>query len=313
MSDKSFLPTASRATMQRRAELLHEVRAFFHEQGFLEVETPSLSADTVVEQHIDPIAVTLPDDPRNSASGRELWLQTSPEFHMKRLLATGEYNAIFQICRCFRAGERGALHNPEFTMVEWYRAGDDMNAGIKLLADLCQAVLNTETPERLSYAEAFRRFANMNPFAALPDGERVSDEQLNLTLAEAIEPRLGRGRPTILYHYPASQASLAQVTSDEAGNAVAERFELYVNGIELANGYHELLDADELRQRNEANNQVRAGDQRPELPAESRLLTAMTHGLPACAGTALGLDRLVMVATGAERIEQVMPFPTERA
>ena len=311
MSGQDFLPSASPQVLRQRAALLKRLRTFFDERGFLEVETPLLSADTVVELHIDPLQVTLPDDPREPTQGKETWLQTSPEFHMKRLLATGEFDAIYQVTKAFRTGERGALHNVEFTMVEWYRVGDDLAAGMALLGELCVAILGTSAAELLTYAEAFGKHAQIDPFALPEDAQR--DEQLNLLLAEKVEPCLGRDRPTILYHYPASQAALAKTTTDHAGNAVAERFELYVDGVELANGYHELQDAAELRRRNTVNNAARLADGRPVLPEDSRLLSAMEQGLPQCSGVALGFDRLLMVAVGAKSIDEVIPFPIERA
>jgi lysyl-tRNA synthetase class 2 len=310
-----FRPTASPANLQLRARLLQTVRRFFDDRGFLEVETPSLSVDTVVELHIDPISVTLPDDVRRPSVGRTLWLQTSPEFHMKRLLATGDYPAIYQITRAFRAAERGALHNPEFTIVEWYRVGDDYDAGMQLLSDLCEATLHRGPAERLSYREAFQRFANIDPIeppASSIQHPASRDENLNLLLATKIEPQLGRARPTILYDYPASQAALARVAKDAEDHDVAQRFELYVDGIELANGYYELLDAAELHARSAQNNALRAAYGRPTLPEENKLLAAMEHGLPVCTGVALGFDRLVMVAAGAKSIDEVIAFPLER-
>ena len=240
-----------------------------------------------------------------------MWLQSSPEFHMKRMLATGEYDGIFQVTKAFRAAERGTMHNPEFTIVEWYKVGDDLQAGMSLLSDLCARMLQTEDAELLTYADAFVRHADVDPFSAAESVER--DEQLNLIMAEKVEPWLGRTRPAILYHYPASQAALAKTVNDSLGREVAERFELYVDGIELANGYHELLDADELRRRSERNNAIRAADGRATLPSESRLLNAMQYGLPSCTGVALGFDRLVMVAAGTRKIDDVLSFPIARA
>ena len=324
MSD-DFLPTASAEMLRLRAELLHRLRAFFRGRGLVEVETPLLSADTVVEPHLDPVAVRLPDDARRPELGRTMWLQTSPEFHMKRLLAGGGLTAIFQVCRAFRIGERGRLHNPEFTMVEWYRAGDSYDAGMTLLSDLAEEMLSSSPAERISYRDAFIRWCNIDPLMCedheLADvlqqqtGEPAAgagrDEQLNLLLAACVEPRLGRGRPTVLYDYPASQASLARVRDGEP--PAAERFELYIEGVELANGYHELTDADELRRRMQQNAAARRREGKPPLPDTNRLLGAMEHGLPACTGAALGFDRLVMLAVGALHIDEVLTFPVERA
>ncbi|HTQ38388.1 MAG TPA: EF-P lysine aminoacylase GenX [Pirellulales bacterium] len=345
MSD--FLPTASLATLRLRAELLARVRQFFAEQGFLEVETPILSADVTIDRHLDPMSTVLADDPRTPDVGRRLWLQTSPEFGMKRLLAAGA-TAIYQISRAFRNSEVGLLHNPEFTMVEWYRAGDDMAAGMMLLSEVCQTLLGLQEAERVSFAGAFQRHVGIDPhtattaelaMAAKQNGIAVpaglGDDRagwLNVLLAECVEPHLGQVTPIIVYDYPASQAALAKIRIDErpsmlgsgevslskirspySSPAVAERFELYVRGVELANGYHELLDAAELRRRNAAANAARVAQGKPALPEESRLLAAMESGLPACTGVALGFDRLVMLAAGAKSLAEVLAFSIDRA
>jgi len=323
---QDFQPTASWKNLRLRAELLARTRAFFQERAFLEVETPLLSADVVVDRHIDPLGVILPHDLRTPTDGRAMWLQTSPEFAMKRLMAAGG-EAIYQITRAFRGGESSQLHNPEFTIVEWYCHGDSMEDAMQLTSDLCEALLNLGPAERVSYAGAFETHAGIDPHRAtaaqladlarargisfsdsLAAGDR--DTLLNLLLAELVQPRLGVQRPTLLHHYPGSQAALARVHGDPP---LAERFELFVRGVELANGYHELLDAEELRQRNRQANDDRAGEGKPRLPEESRLLAAMDSGLPACSGTALGLDRLVMLAAGAQSLAEVVAFPIDRA
>ena len=333
--DRDFLPTATLDMLRRRAELLRQVRQFFDSRGFMEVETPVLSHDVVVDRHLFPLSVTLFRDARQPERGQQLWLQTSPEFAMKRLLAAYGVGrgspdpalAIYQITRAFRGGEAGGMHNPEFTIVEWYRVGDDYAAGMSLLEDLARETLQLGTPERVTYREAFLRYAQVDPYSAtfeqlyavagmtstpyltLPSRDR--DGLLNVILACLVEEHLGCGRPTILYDYPATQSALAQVRPGHP--PVAERFELYVHGIELANGYHELLDPAVLRERNRNSNAAREADGHYTLPEESRLLAAMDHGLPACSGCALGFDRLVMVATGAKSIQEVMAFPMERA
>ncbi len=330
-----FPPSANWDNLRLRAGLLQRVRAFFDERGFLEVETPLLSADVVVDRHLDPLAVTLPDDVRVPEHGRRLWLQTSPEFGMKRLLAAGGPRAIYQVTRAFRAGETGRLHNPEFTIVEWYRCDDSPAVAMQLLSDLADQSLGRGDAERLTYADSFRRYVGVDPHRAeIPELRRQAellaagqpaessgrsrppegldrDGWLNWLLNEFVEPQLGMTRPTILYDYPASQAALAQVRGDDP--PVAERFELYVQGIELANGYHELLDPQVLRARNAAGNLDRGRDGKPALPEESRLLAAMDYGLPACCGVALGFDRLVMIAAKARHLAEVMAFPIDRA
>lgn len=314
--------------LRRRAELLKTLRRFFDDRGFWEVETPTLSRDTVIDEHLDPLSVVLFDDPRQRFSGRTLFLQTSPEFGMKRLLTAGA-TAIYQVGRAYRGGEAGQLHNPEFTMLEWYRAGDDYAAGRQLLAELAVAALGCELPEQITFRDAFRRYAAVDPFtataaqlcAALPPAsvtnpaDHVRAFWLDRVLVECVEPNLGQQRPTILYDYPADQSALAQIRpADAYGNpAVAERFELYCRGIELANGYHELLDPQALRERNRTNNDLRAAASKYRLSEESRLLAAMEQGLPACSGCALGVDRLLMIATGAQTIQDVLAFPLDRA
>jgi len=247
---------------------------------------------------------------------------------MKRLIVAGA-EAVYQIGKCFRQGEKGSKHNPEFTMLEWYRTGDDMRAGMELLAELVETILELPKTVMLSYRETFLEFAKLDPFeasvsqmkAAL-DQHGVSLDQtvqedldhdgwLNLILSEVVEQHLGIERPVIVYDWPASQSALAIVRAEDA--PVAERFEIYVDGVELANGYHELLDPDELSSRNSINNQGRIKDGNRSLPENSRLLEAMRHGMPQCAGVALGVDRLVMLATGANTIDEVIAFPIDRA
>ncbi len=322
----NFLPSASIKSIELRSKLLQKVRSFFLDRGFFEVDTPLISRDTVVDCYIDPICVELPP---SADSRSEFWLQTSPEFGMKRLLAAG-MKSIFQITRAFRNDERGDNHNPEFTIVEWYQVGQEYSDGRAMLGELiAHAIPATSSPTELSYAEAFRRNVQIDPHdcsvaeleqAAIalgivpPDSMNRADrdEWLNLLLAECVEPNLGVERPTILYDYPASQAALARIDTDGEVH-VAQRFEAYINGIELANGYYELCDADELRRRSESNNAKRIADGRGRLPTESYLISAMEYGLPECTGVALGFDRLVMLAAGADRIAEVIPFGIDRA
>lgn len=301
MSD--FRPSASLEMLRRRAELLKQVRQFFDIRGFLEVETPLLSRDVVVDRHLDPLSVTLFSDPREPTQGEKLWLQTSPEFAMKRLLAAG-CKAIYQISKVFRGGEAGSLHNPEFTMVEWYRVGDDYSSGMELLSELADAILGRGSADPCTFFEAIRLYGEVEPLG-------MSAYDLDVVLTTKVQPQLGLTRPAIVFDYPADQAALARVRPGHP--PLAERFELYVDGLELANGYHELLDPAVLRDRNRENNAARAADGKFTVPEESRLLEAMDHGLPSCCGCALGLDRLVMVATGAKSIQEVMAFPIDRA
>jgi lysyl-tRNA synthetase class 2 len=317
-SKGDFGPVASLASLEQRSALLRKLREFFYTRNFIEVETPLVSDEVIPELHIEPICA---DD--------GLFLQASPELHMKRLLAAGA-NAIFQVTRSFRAGERGRLHNPEFTVVEWYRVGDDMNAGINLLDELAQSLLGTLPALRTTYAAAFEKTLQLCPHsatiaelseaakAASVDATSIGDRGdrdawLNLLLAGVVEPQLGRDRPEIIYHYPASQASLSQVVESQTGDEVAERFELYYRGIELANGFHELSDEAEQRRRFEAVNAARVADGRTALPIPESLLAALQYGLPDCTGVALGFDRLAMLAIGAGSIDDVIAFPRSKS
>jgi lysyl-tRNA synthetase class 2 len=309
-------PSAALDALKQRDAMLRKLRQFFHTRGFIEVETPLVANEVIPELHIEPI---------RTAGGA--FLQASPELHMKRLLAAGA-KAIFQVTRSFRAGERGQLHNPEFTIVEWYRIGHDMRAGIDLLDELTQTLLGTHSCDRTTYAEAFQRSLKLCPHTAttaelsdvarasqvsVPDGmdRNDRDEWLNLLLATRIEPNLGRDRPEIIYHYPASQASLSKTVSTERGYDVAERFELYYHGIELANGFHELTDAAEQRRRFEEVNAIRVADGRPAVPIPESLLAALESGVPNCTGVALGFDRLVILDVGAKTIDDVIAFPQQ--
>jgi len=309
-SSRDFRPSASLAALEQRSALLRRLRKFFEDRGFIEVETPLVSLEVIPEQHIEPLRL----------EGGS-FLQASPELHMKRLLAAGA-QAIFQVTRSFRAGERGRLHNPEFTIVEWYRAGDDTRAGMDLLDELMQNLLGTPPSARTTYADAFQRHVGLCPHTA-SEGELVAacqkaaaampehaarDELLNLLLATHVENKLGLERPEIIYHYPATQASLSKIVRSEADYEVAERFELYYRGVELANGFHELTDSLELRRRLEEVNAARMADERAALPLPESLLAAMEQGLPDSAGCALGFDRLAMLAQNAPTIGDAMAF-----
>jgi elongation factor P--(R)-beta-lysine ligase len=326
----------SLAMLTRRSALLRQLRQFFYDRDFIEVDTPLLADEIIPELHIEPFPVgdcplflsqsDEAGDNHKQEKGTvplaKMWLQASPELHMKLLLVAGA-KAIFQVTRSFRQGERGQIHNPEFTMVEWYRVGDDMAAGIELVDQLTQLLLSAPPAKRTSYAAAFQEHAGICPHTTTVDQlaaaaaevatphdlDRTNrDQWLNLLLAMHVESQLGSDRPEILYHYPASQAALAKTTIDAAGNQVAERFELYYRGIELANGYHELADAAELRRRFAAANVARAAEGRRALPLPEKWLTAMEQGLPDCTGVALGFDRLMMLAVGASTIDEVLAF-----
>lgn len=328
-SGRDWRPAASLDALQLRARMLASVRGFFAARGVLEVETPCLASATVTDPHLHSLSTRLGE--------RTFHLQTSPEYAMKRLLAAGS-GPVYQLSRAFRDGEVGRRHNPEFTLLEWYRPGFDhhrlMDEVEELLAEVAEVSTEIQAPaERLTHAEAFRTHAGVEPFAdpverlaeaaretaggSLPDLGDDRDAWLDLLLGTVVEPRLGwagdRKRPTFVHDFPASQAALARVRSSGGGPAVAERFELFVGGMELANGFHELTDPAEQRRRFERDLARRRERGLPEPPVDERLLAALDHGLPSCAGVALGFDRLVMLAAGAESISEVLAFPTDRA
>jgi lysyl-tRNA synthetase class 2 len=319
-------PSAALDVLKRRARMRERLRAFFSTRGVLEVETPALSTAATTDLHLQSFSCRA----TGPAAGT-LYLHTSPEFPMKRLLAAGS-GSIYQICKVFRDGEAGRLHNPEFTLLEWYRVGFDyhllMDEAAALIADALAGSRTLEAPEKLTYAQAFERHCGVNPHMAdntalaaivktkaIPlhgDLQRETVETLcDLLLTHVVEPQLGRGRVTLLYDYPVSQAALARI---RPGNPpVAERFEAYLDGIELANGFHELRDATEQRARFARDLAKRKQQGLPIVPMDERLLAALEHGLPECSGVALGFDRLVMSAAGATSIQDVLAFPTARA
>ncbi len=313
-SPSEWRPAASLEALRLRAGLLAQVRAFFSARGVLEVETPLLAPATASDVHIASIPVP---EAGTAAHG---YLQPSPEFHMKRLLAAGS-GPIYQLGRAFRAQERGRHHNPEFTLLEWYRPGYDHHGLMAEVEALLDAVLGSGRAQRVSYREAFRRHADIDPHTAptaalreyaarLGAGESAGldrDGCLDLILSRVVQPALGAG-PVFVHDFPASQASLARV---EGG--YAQRFEVFAGGIELANGYRELTDPAEQRRRFEADRRRRRQRGLPDVAPDERLLAALEHGLPEGAGVALGFDRLVMLAAGASELAAVMAFPAERA
>ena len=325
-SSRDWRPTTSPEVLRLRAELLALVRRFFAERGVLEVETPLLSAATVPDLHLASLSLRLeaPGAPSRA------YLQTSPEFAMKRLLAAGS-GAIYQVCKAFRDGEAGRSHNPEFTILEWYRPGLDHFALMDEMDELLAAVLGTGPAERVAYGRVFERHLGIDPHRApIADLRRAAeacgvelagagpedrDGWLQLLMSHAIEPELGRGRPSFVHDFPASQAALARVRppAEAGGVALAERFEVYARGVELANGFHELADAAEQRRRFERDLERRRDAGLPAVPIDERLLAALDAGLPDCAGVALGIDRLLMLRAGESDLRRVISFPIDRA
>lgn len=330
MHTDDWQPTASPELLQARARLNRTLRAFFEARGVLEVETPLLSHTIGTDPNLHPVTAAYAAYPHGPV--QTLYLQTSPEFAMKRLLAAGS-GPIYQLCKAVRGGEQGSRHNPEFTMLEWYRPGfslmqlmDEVEALVgEVLGAVCGTVLRTTRCERLTYHALFQRELGIDPHAIadadlqalvarhieLHQAETHRDTLLELLYSQLIEPALQQ--PTFIYEYPATQAALARITHDAQGRAVALRFELVIGGMELANGYDELADAAEQQKRFAADQSLRRARNLPELPIDARLLAALQHGMPACAGVALGVDRLLMLQTGRSRIADVLAFAHLRA
>ncbi len=311
-------PTASLTILGQRAKILSRIRAFFAEHDVLEVETPLLSHATVTDSHI--MSITAPFKKIGSEKEDICYLQTSPEYAMKRLLAAGA-GSIFQITKAFRQGEVGRLHNPEFSMLEWYRLGFDHHALMDEMDQLLQAVLQLPPATRMSATQVYQHYLGINPHSAsiealktcakhhielLPDMQDDKNSWLDLLFTHCIEPYLGQDAPFFLYDFPISQAALAKIRQEDP--LVASRFEMYFKGVELANGFHELQDAVEQRKRFEKELAYRKQYHLAEVPMDERFLAALQYGLPDCAGVALGIDRLIMLALNCESIADVMSF-----
>ena len=309
--------------------MLKSIRAFFDAREVLEVETPLLSLYSTTDPHLDSLSTRFRD--------RRCYLNTSPEYGMKRLLA-GSNRAIYQICKSFRDDELGQYHNPEFTMLEWYRPGYGMEQLMQELKELIAGLWksldkNQSAPlfDSLSYRQAFERSAGFDPHQAtssgcmqlakdkgieIPQGLGVDDdvdEWLDWLLTQLVLPSLQKDGFTFIYDYPASQCSLARIEKDDQQQDVAKRFELLYGGLELANGFYELTDAEEQLQRFNEENETRLKNNRQAGRIDNNLIDALQAGLAECSGVAVGLDRLLMVLTGADCIEQVLSFSWGRA
>lgn len=321
----SWLPSASFETLRLRARLNATLRSFFDARGVVEVETPVMS----VAGNTDPNIASfhLQFSGRTDGAPRTRWLRTSPEYPLKRLLAAG-FGDCYELGRVFRDGEAGGRHNPEFTMLEWYRLGWDHMRLIDETAELVQSALalvgRTAALRRVSYHELYRERLGIDPATASIDELRAAlgevvidpsgltrDDWLDLLMTHRLQPSFPAGQLLAVYDYPASQCALARVRHD--ATPVAERFELYLGPLELANGYHELADATEQGARFDSDLEVRQarGDLQP--PRDERLLQALAAGLPTCAGVALGVDRLMMAVLGTGHIADVLAFDFPRA
>lgn len=321
---KTWQPSATIETLQNRAKIIQKIRTFFAKRNVLEVETPTLSQATVTDIHLHTFQTQFKGP--GFTHGLPLYMMTSPEFHMKRLLAAGS-GAIYQICKSFRNEEAGRFHNPEFTMLEWYRPDFDHHDLMNEMEKLLLEILSCRQPIKMSYQEAFLRYLNICPLEASLDelkskaktigleditkNESDRDIILQLLFNLGIESQIGQNEPCFIYHFPASQAALARICQDDP--RVAARFEVYFHGVELANGFYELDCAQEQLSRFENDNQKRLTMNLSAQPIDMHLIQAIEHGLPACSGVALGIDRLIMLALEKKDIADVIAFPINRA
>jgi lysyl-tRNA synthetase class 2 len=316
----SWQPGASLAHLRARAALLARLREFFAARGVLEVSTPLLCSSGITDPAIESFIV-----PSGTSLSAPRYLQTSPEYAMKRLLAR-DGEPIYQLAPAFRDGEAGSRHNPEFTILEWYRPGFDHHQLITETVALLQGCLGARPLFKRSYRQLFLELLQLDPFtASLSELEALAREHidtgtvsgdrdlwLDLLLSHLIEPQLAGRGICVIHDYPASQAALSRIVELD-GVQAGQRFEVYVDGVELANGYCELIDAAEQRRRFEHDNARRREQGQPERPLDEHLLAALQHGLPPCSGVALGVDRLLMLATGSADIREVLAFDWERA
>ncbi|MFZ0219338.1 MAG: EF-P lysine aminoacylase EpmA [Candidatus Aquirickettsiella sp.] len=320
----TWQPTAELSMLRLRAKLLTAIRDFFSQRHVLEVETPLLSQSTATDPHLHSFQTQYYFD--NPDQQQTLYLQTSPEFAMKRLLAA-KSGPIYQISKAFRnQGESGRYHNPEFSLLEWYQPGYDHHQLMDEVEALLKRVLACETAQRFSYAEIFQRYLNSDPhqlslknlkqltarlgFATENLGLNTIADYLNFLMSHVIEPQLSH-HLVFIYDYPVTLAALAKVRPDTI--PVAERFEVYLHGIELANGFHELNNANEQRLRFQNDLSTRATQGYPSVPINEYLLAALAHKLPDCAGVALGIDRLLMFLAKVNEISDVISFPIQRS
>lgn len=318
----NWQPTATIETLIRRNQIIQQVRQFFADRCILEVQTPTLSHFAITDLHLSTFKTTF-FAPQQSTNGTELALITSPEYHMKRLIASGS-GPIFQICHCFRNQEEiGVHHNPEFTMLEWYRVHFDMMQLINEVDDLLQTILDCEPADKITYQSIFQKYVQLDPLTCSVEelSEKITELELGFdctncdsdTLQQVlfslyIQPKLGLERPLAMYHFPASQAALAEISMED--HRIANRFEFFYQGIELANGFQELTDVEEQKARFEQDNEKRKALHLPEETIDPYLLEALPM-MPSCSGVALGLDRLILIALRLSSIKEVMSFNLE--
>ncbi|HHX8269610.1 elongation factor P--(R)-beta-lysine ligase [Vibrio diabolicus] len=316
----NWQPTASIDQLRQRATLIASIRQFFADRQVMEVDTPAMSHATVTDIHLHTFQTEFVGP--GYADGSKLFFMTSPEFHMKRLLAAGS-GSIYQINKAFRNEENGRYHNPEFTMLEWYRVGFDHHKLMDEMDDLLQLVLKCGAAQRMTYQQAFIDVLGVCPLEGsmtelktaasklglsdIAEPEEDRDTLLQLLFSVGVEHKIGQDVPAFVYDFPASQAALAKINPQD--HRVADRFEVYFKGIELANGFHELDNPKEQLARFEQDNAKRLDMGLKPQPIDYHLISALEAGLPDCAGVALGIDRLIMLALGCDHIDQVTAFP----
>ncbi|MEE4245154.1 MAG: EF-P lysine aminoacylase EpmA [Kangiellaceae bacterium] len=312
MTQPDWRPSADIGTLQARANILATIRAFFAERGVIEVDTPLMMTHSVTDPYMKALSVSMPP--------RSYYLQTSPEFAMKRLLAAG-MSDIYQLGKCFRADEIGSNHQPEFTMLEWYRKGFDHHQLMEEVAQLVSSITDIKSVAKLSYQQAFQEFIGIDPLAITTESlklftedklgvmpeDLIRDDYLSFLFAQLIEPKLGHDCIQFIYDYPASQASLAKLNPENS--QYAARFEVYLKGIELANGFYELTDASEQYDRFVRDNEQRLASGAKQIVIDDNFIAALEHGLPECSGVALGVDRLIMISLNKNHINEVISFP----
>ncbi|MBS24850.1 MAG: elongation factor P lysine(34) lysyltransferase [Gammaproteobacteria bacterium] len=315
----NWKPGASSQVLKQRAELFANLRAFFFDKGIIEVETPVLAGAPVTDLHIQSLTTEI----SFGNSSKTFYLQTSPEFAMKRLLADNP-EPIYQIGKVFRDDPVSKHHNPEFTMLEWYRPGFSMEQLMDEVAELLAPLLESDSFPKFSYRELFETHLNINPHQVgaeeissivqerieLNASELEKTDYLQLLMTTVIEPQLPS--TCFVYDYPKEQASLAVIEKNVARDIVAKRFEVYCQGMELANGYYELIDVDEQRQRFEADNNARQAHGLEVYPIDEKFLASLESGMPSCSGVALGIDRLFMAIHNIENIDKVISFSLDR-
>lgn len=323
---KTWKPSASIKDLVQRAKIIENIRLFFKKNKILEVETPILSQFTTTDANLTPFSTSYYSPYNDNSIKKKLWLATSPEYHMKRLLAA-QSGSIYQICHSFRNKEFGRYHNPEFTMLEWYQIDCKMKIFMKEVDHFFQKILNFNKSDQISYQEIFIKYLDIDPLSAnsidilkvfkLLDLEHlISDEIDKNKLIETlftvkIQPFLGEKNPLFVYHFPAEQASLAFVNENDS--RVTERFEIFFKGIELGNGFYELTDYSEHKKRFKKDNKKRFKEHLSQRKIDNYFLNAIRYGLPSCSGIAIGLDRIIMIALKKKSIDQVISFSFNRS